>query len=147
MFGEKFIEIRRRANLKQTDFAKRLKITSAALSKIERNITRNPRYEILQVLIDDFKVSPDWLFSDKGAMYGDGRVSDPAREEAIEKYRSESMDVQRELAETQKKLIHEIEQNKKLRDDFERKLKAIIKSVRDGETSVEKLIALTYFDE
>jgi transcriptional regulator with XRE-family HTH domain len=145
MFGEKFIEIRRRANLKQTDFAKRLKITSAALSKIERNITRNPRYEILQVLIDDFRVSPDWLFSDKGPMYGDGRVSDPAREEAIEKYRSESMDVQRELAETQKKLIREIEQNKKLREDFEAKLKLVIKAVRDGETSIEKLIAITYF--
>ncbi|MBF0608087.1 MAG: helix-turn-helix transcriptional regulator [Magnetococcales bacterium] len=60
MIGEKFKNIRLLHGLTQTEFGKRLGISTPFVSDIERNRSL-PTYPLLKKLIAEFKVDPKWL--------------------------------------------------------------------------------------
>ncbi|MBF0607150.1 MAG: helix-turn-helix transcriptional regulator [Candidatus Magnetobacterium sp. LHC-1] len=64
MIGKKIKELRLLHGLTQAEFAKRLGITSTAISSIEQNRTY-PSYLLLKKIVEEFKIDGGWLFSPK----------------------------------------------------------------------------------
>ena len=145
MIGDRFKALRSELNLRQSDFAAKLGISSAALSKIENNLTVNPRTEIVNQLIHEFNVNMEWLFSGTGEMFANSEIHED--NSTIDEYRRKTIELQEELSNVQKKLINEIEENKMIRKEFNSKLKEIVKSIKKGEINIERLLSLTFLDE
>ncbi len=144
MIGDRFKELRSTLNMRQSDFAAKLGVSSAALSKIENNLTVNPRTEIVNSLIHEFKVNMEWLFSGTGEMFTNSEIHEDNG--TIEEYRQKTMELQEELSNVQKKLISEIEENKLMRKEFNSKLREIVKSIKKGEIDIERLLSLSFLD-
>ncbi len=144
MIGDRFKELRNTLNLRQSDFAAKLGVSSAALSKIENNLTVNPRTEIVNKLINEFNVNMEWLFSGTGDMFTNSEIHEDSG--TIEEYRQKTMELQEELSNVQKKLINEIEENKHMRQEFNSKLREIVKSIKKGEIDIERLLSLSFLD-
>ena len=61
MIGERIRRLRKMFGMKQTEFAKKIGITSSALSQIEHG-KRKPSYEVTQRIIDRLGIEPRALF-------------------------------------------------------------------------------------
>lgn len=57
--------IRKKENLSQEEFGKRLKITRASISKIEAGIN-NPSDQTIKLICSEFNVNEDWLRTGAG---------------------------------------------------------------------------------
>ena len=64
MIAQQIKEIRKLMGLDQTEFAKRVGVSSAAISQIESGI-RKPAYDTIQKIIKAFNLDPKALFPKK----------------------------------------------------------------------------------
>lgn len=65
--NERIKQIREDAGLSQLEFAKRLQISDAAVSKIESG-KNNPSKQTIQLICTQFHIEPAWLYEGKGPM-------------------------------------------------------------------------------
>ncbi|WP_392454857.1 helix-turn-helix domain-containing protein [Chryseomicrobium aureum] len=83
MFGAKLKKLRERENLSRDEFAKKIGITYAALSKYELDL-RQPDFETLTKIADYFEVSTDYLL--------DHDVSGSKNTDSLTPYQKEVID-------------------------------------------------------
>lgn len=76
--GERIKEVRKSSDLTQTDFGKRVKISGASVSMIEKGIN-NPSDQTINLICREFHVNEDWLRT------GAGEMSAKSYEDELEK--------------------------------------------------------------
>lgn len=69
MIGENLRIIRKRLGMSQAEFAEKLGITGAALSKIENGLTKSPRSIIIRSLHNEYGVNLTWLNHNIGDVF------------------------------------------------------------------------------
>jgi transcriptional regulator with XRE-family HTH domain len=74
MLGENLRILRKRLGFSQAQFAKRLGITGAALSKIENGLTKSPRVIIIRTLHNEYGVNLTWLSHGAGDVFVKGNT-------------------------------------------------------------------------
>lgn len=72
--GERFREIRRGRNLKQTEFSQAIGISQSALVSYERG-EREPPAAAIASLCKNFDVSPDWALLGRGVPYREDQIA------------------------------------------------------------------------
>lgn len=71
--GERFREIRRGKNLKQTEFSQAIGISQSALVSYERG-EREPPAAAVASVCETYRISPDWLLLGRGVPYRDDDI-------------------------------------------------------------------------
>lgn len=92
-------EVRKSANLTQTEFADKLGLARNTIANYEGG-TREPNDAIIKLICREFNVNQDWLLNGDGPMF-----IELSREEEITKYIAELVKDDDEMKEFQRKLI------------------------------------------
>jgi transcriptional regulator with XRE-family HTH domain len=69
MIGENMKILRKTLGMSQAEFAAKLGITGAALSKIENGLTKSPRSIIIRTLHNEYGVNLTWLNHNQGEVF------------------------------------------------------------------------------
>ena len=103
---DRFKQIRLNHNLKQDEFGENIGLNKGSASAIERGI-QNITTQTIQMIIDNFGVSPNWLFTGEGSMYQSNEKLDIIK--AVSEY-IESQDKHLEQVEAECLKIEKLEQ-------------------------------------
>jgi len=66
--GERIRELRKAVNLKQEEFARRLRISKGFLSNLEKDV-RQPSDQLMKLIAYEFSSSENWLETGQGEMF------------------------------------------------------------------------------